>query len=60
MAGYSGTPYAKKLGIKKDLAIALVNAPKDFQSELGELPDNVRVHQSADEIARHHSLLSFN
>lgn len=41
MAGYSGTPLAKKLGIKEGFRLALVNAPKDFQSELGELPDNV-------------------
>jgi hypothetical protein len=42
MAGYSGTPLAKKLGIKAGFRIALVNASKDFQSELGELPDNVQ------------------
>ena len=42
MAGYSGTPLAKKLGIKEGSRIALVNAPKDFQSGLGELPDDVR------------------
>ncbi len=42
MAGYSGTPLPKKLGIKEGSRIALVNAPKDFQSELGELPDNVQ------------------
>jgi len=42
MAGYSGTPLAKKLGIREGSRIALVNAPKDFQSLLGELPDNVQ------------------
>ena len=42
MAGYSGTPLAKKLGIKEGSRIALVNASKDFQSALGELPDNVQ------------------
>ena len=41
MAGYSGTPLPKKLGIKEGTRVALVNAPKDFESELGELPDNV-------------------
>jgi len=41
MAGYSGTPLAKKLGIKEGSRIALVNAPKDFPSELKELPDGV-------------------
>ena len=42
MAGYSGTPLPKKLGIKEGSRIAIVNAPKDFESELGELPDNVQ------------------
>jgi len=41
MAGYSGTPLPKKLGIKEGSRVALVNAPNDFESELGELPDNV-------------------
>lgn len=41
MAGYSSTPLAKKLGIKEGFRVALVNAPKDFQSELGELPHKV-------------------
>ena len=38
MAGYSLTPLAKKLGIKENSRIGLVNAPEDFESELGELP----------------------
>ena len=42
MAGYSSTPLAKKLGIKEGSRIALLNAPQDFQSELGELPDRVQ------------------
>src|SRR4051812_30405157 len=41
MAGYSGTPLPRKLGIKVGSRIALVNAPKDFESELGELPDKI-------------------
>ncbi|HEU4508820.1 MAG TPA: hypothetical protein VFR78_11315 [Pyrinomonadaceae bacterium] len=39
MAGYSSTPLAKKLGIKEGSRIGLVNAPKNFASELGELPE---------------------
>jgi hypothetical protein len=41
MAGYSGTPLPKKLGIKEGSRVALVNAPKEFESELGQLPDHV-------------------
>ncbi len=38
-AGYSGTPLVKKLGIKPGTAVALVNAPDDFDQTLGPLPD---------------------
>ncbi len=41
MAGYSGTPLPKKLGIKADCRLALVNAPDDFVQALGELPPGV-------------------
>ncbi|HXQ37505.1 MAG TPA: hypothetical protein VN843_26070 [Anaerolineales bacterium] len=41
MAGYSGTPLAKKIGIKEGSRIALVNAPNDFQFDPKDLPDNV-------------------
>ena len=34
MAGYSGTPLAKKLGFKPDLRVALVGLPADVRSEL--------------------------
>ena len=44
MEGYSGTPLARKLGIKEGFAILLVNVPKhylelftDFPSEVNEL-----------------------
>ncbi|HXQ38526.1 MAG TPA: hypothetical protein VN843_31285 [Anaerolineales bacterium] len=43
MAGYSGTPLPKKLGIKEQSRIAFVNAPKDFQSYLGPLPPDAEV-----------------
>ena len=42
MAGYSGTPLVKKLGIKADFNIAFVNPPTNFVSQL-ELPAGVKV-----------------
>ena len=45
MAGYSGTPLAKKLGIKEGHRIALVNAPQNFERELGPLPAGVVIVQ---------------
>lgn len=43
MAGYSGTPLIKKLGIKEQSRIAFINAPKDFQTYLGPLPEGAEV-----------------
>src|SRR5690348_7225789 len=42
MAGYSGTPLVKKLGIKPGDRLALVNAPKGFDRELDGLPADVK------------------
>jgi hypothetical protein len=41
MAGYSGTPLPRKLGIKPGTRLGLVAAPDDFQDTLGELPEGV-------------------
>ena len=38
MAGYSGTPLPKKLGIKPSGRVLLVSAPDDFSETLGDLP----------------------
>ena len=46
MAGYSGTPLVKKLGIKEGSRVTLVNAPENFETELCELPDNVKFMKS--------------
>src|SRR5262245_27376943 len=43
MAGYSGTPLVKKLGIKPTSTLALVNAPAGFTKQLVGLPGDVRV-----------------
>jgi hypothetical protein len=43
MAGYSGTPLVKKLGIKPGFNVAFVNAPSGFAKEL-DLPSDVTVN----------------
>jgi hypothetical protein len=40
-AGYSGTPLAKKLGIKTGHTVALLGAPGGFIDRLDGLPDDV-------------------
>jgi hypothetical protein len=45
MAGYSGTPLPKKLGIKPDFTVALVNAPDRFGRTLGDLPADVTLQE---------------
>src|SRR5262245_34716128 len=41
MAGYSSTPLQKKLGIKAQSRVLLVQAPRDFVPTLGALPAGV-------------------
>jgi len=41
LEGYSGAPLVKKLGIKANAIVALVDAPDNFEKTLGELPKGV-------------------
>ncbi|MCB9896470.1 MAG: DUF3052 domain-containing protein [Planctomycetes bacterium] len=41
LAGYSGTPLPKKLGIKPGARVGLLGAPDDFERTLGSLPPDV-------------------
>jgi hypothetical protein len=43
MAGYSGTPLAKKLGIKEGSTVAWTGAPAGFDELVDPLPDGVAV-----------------
>ena len=43
MAGYSGTPLPKKLGIKEDHRVAFLSAPPGFSDLVGDLPEGVVV-----------------
>ena len=47
MAGYSGTPLVKKLGIKPGFNIAFVNAPPGYANEL-DLPTDVSINTRSD------------
>ena len=47
-AGYSGTPLVKKLGIKRGFRIALLNAPNNYLSLLGDLPLDLQIDWSLD------------
>jgi hypothetical protein len=48
MAGYSGTPLPRKLGIRPGHRVALLDAPAGFDATLGELPDAVTVRRDLD------------
>src|SRR5437763_3835753 len=41
MAGYSGAPLAKKLGIAEGMVVATIAPPADLESHLAPLPDGV-------------------
>jgi hypothetical protein len=43
LAGYAGAPLVKKLGIRPDTAVGLIDAPDGFEAALGPLPRGVRI-----------------
>jgi hypothetical protein len=43
MAGYSGTPLAKKLGLKAPLTLITIAAPTEYAAWLGEVPEGVAI-----------------
>ncbi len=42
-AGYSGTPLAKKLGIKEGMTVVTVDAPQNYFALVDPLPDGVTI-----------------
>jgi len=48
MAGYSGTPLAQKLGIKPGMNVLAINAPEDYASLIGPLPDDASILAKAE------------
>jgi hypothetical protein len=48
VAGYSGTPLAKKLGINEQCKVAAVGAPKGYRELLEPLPASVRISSRVD------------
>ncbi len=45
LAGYSGTPLVKKLGIKAGYRISLVGSPADIEKTLGAMPEGVTLRR---------------
>lgn len=43
MSGYSGTPLAKKLGIKDGLEVVALGAPRGYRALIGPLPPGARL-----------------
>jgi len=46
MAGYSGTPLVKKLGIGEGTAVVAINPPVNYETLLGALPEGARIVRS--------------
>lgn len=46
--GYSGTPLPKKLGIKSPMQLVVLDAPTEYESFVGELPQGVILRAAAD------------
>jgi CheY-like chemotaxis protein len=52
MAGYSGTPLPKKLGIKENSVVRLAGAPEGFESQLHPLPAGASIRRGPGEAHR--------
>jgi hypothetical protein len=48
MAGYSGMPLVKKIGIKENHRVLLIEAPAGFGKTLGKLPEGAKVLKAAE------------
>ena len=48
MAGYSGAPLPKKLGIREGSKVALAGAPHGFEATVGELPSGATTQRGLD------------
>ena len=46
MERYADTALVKKLGIKENSKVALINSPKNFKDVLGDLPQNVKLSKT--------------
>ena len=46
MAGYSGTPLARKLGIRPNEHVLAINAPDNYEKLLEEIPEGALIRQS--------------
>jgi hypothetical protein len=49
MAGYSGTPLLKKLGIKPGARVIAVDAPQTYPALIGPLPSNAELVSKLDD-----------
>ncbi|MDH4218129.1 MAG: hypothetical protein OEZ52_02670 [Candidatus Aminicenantes bacterium] len=47
--GYSGTPLPKKLGIKADSVVCLIDAPQSFEERLAGLPEGFALRKKSPE-----------
>lgn len=45
-AGYSGTPLVRKLGIKPEFIIKIVNAPMDYKTLFTDFPNDVVINNN--------------
>jgi len=50
--GYSGTPLAKKLGIKEGMTVVTVDPPDDYRGLVDPLPENVVLEEGTLATAR--------
>ena len=56
VAGYSGTPLVRKLGIREGSTVAVIDAPRDYTAALGELPADVELVEDPASFQERHAV----
>ena len=51
IAGYSGKPLVKKLGIKENYKVRILNPPENYFQILGRIPPGVEILKDASQLA---------
>jgi hypothetical protein len=54
MAGYSGTPLAKKLGLRPGMQLLVAGQPPDYENWLGDTPVDFRIVSRAAKVSAAH------
>ena len=51
LSGYSGTPLSKKIGVKENFTVCVINAPDDYEESMSPLPQGALIIRGLEPLA---------